>query len=130
MTTLTVGGTTVNLPDDMLWQDEFSWHPVEQRVDPTITGALIVQTATRQAGRPITLSSGDDYAWLTKQQLDQIQTWANAPGQQLTLTIRSVQRAVIFAHDAGPAVEAAMVLYHSAPASTDFYRCTIRLREI
>lgn len=130
MITLTNNTYTVTLPDDILWQDEFSWHPVEQRVEPTITGAVIVQTAERLAGRPITLSSGADFAWLTRQQLDQLQVWASEPGQQLTLTIRAVAHTVIFAHDAGPALEAEMILYHSAPTSTDYYTVTMRLREI
>lgn len=130
MITLTQATTTVTLPPDMLWGDEFTWQPVEQKADPTITGALVVQVATRQGGRPITLQSGPDYAWLTRAQLEQINAWAGVPGQQLTLNIRGTNRTVMFRHHSGPALEAEMVLYHSAPAATDYYQCTLRLIEV
>jgi hypothetical protein len=128
MITITDNTTTVTLPADMLWADEFTWQPVEQKTEPTITGAIIVQVAARQAGRPITLQSGANYAWLTRAQLDTLKAWAAVPGQALTLTIRGVPRGVIFRHENG-AIEADMVLYHAAPVAADYYVCTARFLE-
>ncbi len=129
MITITDNTTTVTLPDDILWADEFAWHPVEQRVDQTITGALIVQAAERLAGRPITLQSGQNFAWLTRAQLDNLKVWAAIPGKTLTLNIRGVARSVMFRHNDG-AVEAEMVMYHAAPTASDFYVCVVRFLEI
>ncbi len=127
--TITDGTTTVNLPADLLWSDEFEWHPVEQRSEQTITGALVVQVAARLAGRPITLQSGNNFAWLTRAQLDTLKTWAGVVGKQMTLTIRGTARTVMFRHDQG-AIAAEMVMYHAAPTASDYYVCAVRFLEI
>lgn len=130
MITLTDGTDTVTLPDDVRWADEFSWHPVEQKAEQTITGALVVQIAARLAGRPFTLESGDNFAWLTRAQLDILTAWAAIPGKQMTLNIRGGVHVVIFDHQGGQALRAEMVLYHAAPVPADYYVCTVRLLEI
>lgn len=128
MITITDNITTLALPADMLWADEFAWHPVEQRHEQTITGALVVQTAARLAGRPITLQSGPNFAWLTRAELDTLNAWANTPGQQLTLTIFGTAHTVVFRHEDG-ALQAEMVLYHASPTAADYYTCTARFLE-
>jgi hypothetical protein len=129
MITLANGATTLTLPADLLWSDEFEWRPVAQATDYTLTGALIVQAAARTAGRPITLRSGENYAVLTRQQLDTLSAWADVPGQQMTLSIRGTSRTVMFAHQDAPVITAEMLLYHAAPQAGDLYRCTIKLIE-
>ena len=47
----------IQLPDDLNWSDEFTAWRVGQVMRPSLTGALIVQEAAMQAGRPITLQS-------------------------------------------------------------------------
>ena len=49
-------GVALPLPDDLLWSDEHAWSPAVANASYLITGALLIQSATRQAGRPITLS--------------------------------------------------------------------------
>lgn len=129
MITLTVGATTVTLPADMLWADEFTWRYITQTVEPTLTGGMIIETAERLNGREFTLQSGEDFAWITHAQLTQLNTWANNAGQQMTLVIRGQTYTVVFRHQ-DQAIEASMVLYHAAPTSGDYYRCTIRLMEV
>ena len=67
MTTITLAraGTTITLSDRLHWTDEFDWHPVEQATGYSTTGALLIDVATRQAGRPITLQGTDTQAWFT-----------------------------------------------------------------
>ncbi len=36
----------IALPDTLVWEDEFSWSPVAQSTEYSLTGALIVQEAT------------------------------------------------------------------------------------
>ena len=49
-------GVALPLPDDLLWSDEHAWSPAVASTSYLITGALLIQSATRQAGRPITLA--------------------------------------------------------------------------
>lgn len=55
---ITLGAIT--LPDTLVWEDEFVWSPVAQSTEYSLTGALIVQEATKLAGRPITLVGKSD----------------------------------------------------------------------
>jgi hypothetical protein len=129
--TLFDGTTTVQLNPDLYWNDEATWQPVEQRVERTITGALIVSVATRQSGRPITLQPEDDgSAWVSRAVVDQLRNWAAVPGQELTLTLRGTARTVIFRHHDGNAIDATPVVHFNDVDSADFYRCTIRLMEV
>jgi len=130
MTTLSDGTTTVTLSADLAWSDEFAWAPVEQTVQRTITGAVIVQAAARVAGRPITLAASDEQAgWLTRAALDQCRVWALIPGQQLTLNYRGVSHTVIWRHQ-DTAIDASPVVFYADVQSGDFYRATLRFMEL
>jgi hypothetical protein len=99
--TLTYGATTIDLTDRLDWTDEFDWTPVEQATAYSITGALLVDVAVKQAGRPITLEGVETAAWITRATCTQLQAWAALPGAQFELTLRGVTRAVIFDHGQG-----------------------------
>ena len=128
--TLTVDTTTLALHPDLYWADENSWHPVVQAVERSVTGALIVQAAGRVAGRPITLAPIDEQsAWLPFSAVEQLRNWAAVPGLQMTLTLRGIERTVIFRHQDG-GFEAEPVVFYRDVAALDFYRCVIRLMEM
>lgn len=60
------------LPDGLVWADEYAWTPVAQQAEErTLTGALVVEEALKQGGRPITLKGQQDgngsTAWLLRQ---------------------------------------------------------------
>lgn len=63
---------TVELPGDLEWIDKYSWTSVYDDVNYTITGALVVSTSRKQTGRFITLSGGEDFGWLTEEQVEGI----------------------------------------------------------
>ena len=129
-TTLTYSGTTVVLPNDLIWADEYAWRQVDQRTTYTITGALIVEASARQSGRPITLRGGPDYAWVTRATLEALRAWAAVPARQFTLVLRGeAPRTVAFDHAAG-AIEAAQVCESSDVDSGDFYSLTLRFIEV
>ena len=129
--TLSDGTSTVTLNPDLFWSDESEWQPVEQRVERTLTGALIVSVATRTGGRPITLQPEDDASgWMTRNVVEQLRNWAAVPGKTLTLTLRSTTRSVIFRHHDGVAVDATPVVHFNDVDASDFYRCTVRLMEV
>lgn len=130
MSTLSDGVTTVTFTDDLMWLDEFAWRPVEHAQEYTITGALIVQTAERLAGQPITLAAPDaDSGWLPRSVLDQFLAWSAVPGKQMTLSYRGVNSTVIWRHQDG-AIEAAPVVPYADVQAGDFYRATLRLMRI
>lgn len=130
--TLSDGSTTLTLNPDLYWSDENNWHAVEQAVERTITGALVIQAAARIAGRPITLEPIDDEAaWMTRADVTVLRNWAAVPGKTMTLTLRGEAREVIFRHQDGGFEARPVIQYrdgHELPV--DFYLCTIRLMEI
>ena len=70
------------LPDDLLWSDEHSWSPTVATSAYLITGALLIQSATRLAGRPITWVGAPDMAWVTRATVEQLRLWtAEAPSE-------------------------------------------------
>lgn len=130
MISLSDGTTTVQLNPDLYWSDEHTWHPVEQTVQRTLTGALIVSTAAMLGGRPITLEPvEDDSAWMRLETVTALRNWAAAAGQQLTLTLRGTTRSVIFRHQDG-GLEARPVVHYNDANNADFYLCVVRLMEI
>ena len=100
--TLSDGATTLVLSNDLVWSDEFDWSATEQSIARGLTGALIIQSATRQAGRPITLANADESTGLlTRTQLAQLRAWADLPGQALTLSLHGAAYPVLFRHQDG-----------------------------
>ena len=127
---LSVGLTTVPLNPDLFWVDENNWHPVEQTSERTITGALVVQSATRVAGRPITLQPEDDSSGATSlSHLEQLRNWAAVPGQQMLLTLRNVSHTVLFRHQDG-GLETRPVVHYRDRVAEDWFLVTVRLMEI
>ena len=130
--TLSDGTVTLALADDLRWTDEASWTAVEQSVERSVTGALIVSLADRgSVGRPITLAPPDEAsAWMPRATLDQLLIWAALPGQQLTLVRNGVTRTVILRHHDAPAIDATPVVYYSDEQSDDPYLITLKLMQV
>jgi len=129
--TLTQDTTTLTLPDALDWTDEFSWSPVQQTKTYTTTGALLIEEATRQAGRPITLQGSPNSTWCTRALVTTLHAWSIAPGAVLTLVLRGVAHQVTFDHERG-ALEGLPVLFYAdgSVADTDYYVPTLRFLEL
>lgn len=126
---LTYGATEILLDDDLLWPNEFDWAPVQQAQRYSVTGSLIVESAARLAGRPITLEGGDNYAWLARSTLLALRTAAAIPGQTFSLLYAGVTRSVKFDHAAG-AITATPVIDYSDPGADDVYVATLKFIEV
>ncbi len=127
---LSDGLLSISLPDDLEWIDEFSWSGVEQSSEYTVTGALVVDVATRAAGRPITLKSGDS-AWVDRATVAALQALADAPGKTMTLTLADAREFdVMFRLHAGAGIEAQPVLFTAPLGPADAYTLTLNLMEI
>ena len=127
-------GVVLLLPDDLLWSDEHAWTPATASVSYLITGALLVQSALKQAGRPMTLTGAQDMAWVTRSCVRMLYDWAAAPlgadsGRfELTLFDTRIFN-VAFRHAEG-AIEAEPVTGFTARSDSDFYRITLKLMQI
>lgn len=127
-------GAVLALPDDLLWTDEHAWTPAVASVSYLLTGALLVQSATRQAGRPITLVGAVDMAWVTRATVQMLAAWAAEPlsdtSGRFSLTFADSRSFTVAFRHAETAIEAEPVLGIPARADTDFYRLTLRFLEI
>ena len=122
----------LQLPADLMWTDEFAWAKLQQTGEYTTTGAYVLDQWTKQAGRPITLRGGVDYAWCQRTELETLNTWAGQAGVTLQLSLRGQARNVVFDHGqsgAGP-IEATPVIEYSDPLPQDPYTLTLKFIEI
>ena len=131
----------IALPDDIQWPDEYTAWKVGQIIRPTLTGALVVQEAAMQAGRPITLRGFDDggsryVAPITLATLDALRALEETAGgaaMALVLpgpseTTRSFN--VRFRRTDGPAIEAVPIKYQIPAEAGDWFLATLRLLQV
>lgn len=132
MITLSLGGTTLELSDRLLWVDEFDWSPVASAVRWGTTGALQVHVGLRQAGRPITLDGRQTQAWIPRALCSQLYTWHALPGTTFSLVVRGQARDVKFNQSEGPAFTAAPVwkLVDGEHTSELLYRPFFKFMEV
>lgn len=131
MITLSDGTTTLTLHPDLLWSDENNWHPVEQTVQRTITGAVIVSVGARIKGRSITLQPEDQSsAWMSRTTIEALRNWAAVPGKQMTLTLRGIAYSVIFRHHDGQAGDVTPIIHYNDVEASDWYSITLRFMEV
>jgi len=123
---------TVTLPADLFWSDEFSWTPVAQKEGFAVTGSLLIDTSSKQAGRPITLQPFTDaYSWVRRSVVLQLQALAAIQDRQMVLTLDDGRIfSVMFRHGGGVPFEAVPKLNISPAAATAFYKIIIRLIEV
>lgn len=129
-TTLSDGATSVTLPDDMMWNDQHSWTPVEQTVSTSITGAALIDVGTRIKGRSITLQSDEQHAWIPYATISQIKAWAAIAGKQITLTIGMDTFQVIFRHHEKPAVDVFAIIDYNTPDAQDWFFGVLKFTEV
>ncbi|MFO7582113.1 hypothetical protein, partial [Guyparkeria sp.] len=93
---------TITLPGDLEWTDEFDWTPVEQSHEPSLTGALIIDESARLTGRPVTLSGGENFGWITRDTVEALYLLLT-PGRVMTLTLADARTlSVTWRHGDGP----------------------------
>ncbi|WP_286694079.1 hypothetical protein [Spongiibacter sp. UBA1325] len=125
--TITDGTTTIDLPNDLQWVDEFAWSAVEQQKDYSLTGAVIVQQGVKQKGRPITLQSNGG-AWIKRSTLKALQAFYDTPDQVFELDLWGEIYAVQFERPDG--LGADEVLRQADPDPDHYYTITLKLFEV
>jgi hypothetical protein len=133
--------TYFDLPADLYWEDEFQWNPVAQLLkygikDENSEVSLFIHETKKKAGRPITLSSGDNsngsFACMKRSQLLALNDLADTrPALTLLMDGRS-SRSVRFRFEGGKAIEAVPLgsPYPEPPTGDDLYKVTIKLIEV
>lgn len=111
------------LPDDMQWTDEFNWTALSVNTTYLLTGALLVNTAKKLAGRPITLESHNDGAWLDYLTVTALYELANDDDAILQLTLYDNRVFDVIFADNPLSIKP---VYFLAPNS-DYYLATIKL---
>jgi hypothetical protein len=129
-----VGGVTINLPNDMLWTDEMKWSALTAVNTYTVTGALIIQQALRLSGRPITLSYPDsEMAWVTRTTVQALLALAAIPARKFSLVLEypadTRSFVVMFKQDGIP-IEAEPVKGFQSHDPEDPFRVKINLIEV
>lgn len=119
---------SVSLPGDLVWTDEFTWPTVVRASEYALNGALIVDSARRLAGRPITLAGAVD-CWVTRATVAALRNLAcELPGQWVLALADGRSFNVTFSPDDPIAAEP---LYPIADPSEDFpYIVTIKMIEV
>ncbi|MEM1113280.1 MAG: hypothetical protein AAGI11_15315 [Pseudomonadota bacterium] len=101
----------IDLPSDLLWEDEFRGFGVGQQIRPLLTGHLLIEETAQPEGKPITLVSGDG-SWVTLatvQALDALVSTPLTDGQTLTLEWGDTSYDVAFDRSRGPGFSARQV---------------------
>lgn len=123
-TTHTLGA--LDIPRSLIWMDEFNWSAVVRAHETSITGALIVDQAVLQAGRPITLQGEDDHGWVARGALAALWSVASTTTDPLALTLADGRMFTVrFAPDAP--IEATPVARAELPGADLPYVVTLRL---
>ncbi len=126
MTTLTYNTTTINLPTDLLWVDEFDWSPVEYVSRYSVAGTLLVSAGTKLSGRPITLTAGQSWAWVSRTTAIAVRDLSLLASPAMTLVYRGTSYAVTWATQGTPFTAIPLVDF-SNPQADSRYILTLRL---
>lgn len=122
------------LPNDLLWEDEFSWVPVESTATRTLSGELIIDFREAQAGRPITLSPPDEsMGWVYRQIVTTLLEWAAITELKMTLTFEypdDVRTFIVMFRHYDKAIEAKPVMGFPSHKPGDWFNLTVRLIEV
>lgn len=120
----------VQIPRGLVWADEFNWAEVDRAAEYSITGALLLDAAVRQAGRPITLEGSDSAGWITRATLLQLQALAQDPDATHTLTLADARTFTVRFAPGGAPITATPVARPELPPSHHPYVATVRLIEV
>ncbi|EXI72697.1 MAG: hypothetical protein AW07_03142 [Candidatus Accumulibacter sp. SK-11] len=119
----------ISLDADMIWVDEFNWPTVIRTTEYALTGALIVDSGLRLAGRPITLQGDQSGGWITRATVDALRVKASElPGEFVLSLADGRSFNVIFAPE--DPIKAEPIFPIRDPDAAFWYVATIKLIEV
>ncbi len=127
--TLDDGVTTITLPDDLEWTDEYDHDPIGQDIQPMFGGGMMISENNITSGRLITLVSRDG-VWVLKSILDAVIVFKNTIDKQMTLTLPDARTFTVMFDRSSTPVEAAQLFEKRLPLPDDYYTLTLKLLEV
>ena len=121
---------SIALDCSMKWTDEFAWTKAVSKSEYSLSGSLLVQSAARLAGRPITIASAEDSGFVGRDVVKALNLLAETPGRQMVLTLPDTRQFNVIFRPGELAVEAREVLPRAVPLDSDYCILTLRLTEI
>ncbi|KXJ42158.1 MULTISPECIES: hypothetical protein [Gammaproteobacteria] len=118
----------IDLTDNLLWDDEFSFNQMAEEKERGLTGGLIIQSGVKLYGRPVTLSG-----WLPRGTLDALITKEGAGNAAMALTLDDGREFyVAFDRTRGVAVDATPIKgsTHISLEPGAWYVATLRLHTV
>ncbi|MDF3935466.1 hypothetical protein [Pseudomonas citronellolis] len=119
---------SIDLDDQLLWVDEFTWSSVAQEQERSVSGAFLVQEGLKRYGRPVTLQSAGG-SWTPLYVVRQLELLREQPGRVMTLVLPDGREfSVIFNRtDTAPPLEAEALFRETLPGDNADYLLTLRL---
>ena len=127
-------GETLNLPNDLFWEDEFSWSPTVSEHSYALDGTLIVEQATKRAGRPISLLAPPNMAWVSRATLEKLHEWVSLKNTRFKLVFEypadKREFDVIFDHSGDGALSGSPVKGFPAHDKGDWFVAGMKFIEV
>jgi hypothetical protein len=123
----------LELPNDLLWSDEFDWSPLESTNTYTLTGALIIEQGVRQAGRPISLTADPELAWVTRTTVQTLRAWAAIPNRKFKLVFEyttDVRQFLVVFRTTGDPIKSSPVKGFPSHKAGDWFRIELKFLEV
>lgn len=118
----------IQLPGDLVFEDEFQWTPVARSAEYTLTGSLVIEESLKLAGRPITLVAKSEFLghiWLSRATIKALYEKASEVGKVMNLTLSDGRTFSVRFKENG--VTADPVYHIGDHADTDRYYLKIQL---
>lgn len=119
----------IALPDDLQWLDEFTPRVI-QSLKTSLDATPHITAIPKTKGLPITLSSWDDGAFVTRATVLQLQDAARQVGYAMPLLLRDQSYSVMFRHHDGQAFSAEPVRQVANPGDSDWFRIKLLLMTV
>lgn len=127
MITISDGSTTIDLPSDLIWSDEFDTTQVAQSLQRTLSGALVRFESQKHEGRKITLNSDIDSGWTDRATVKLLRAMFEIADQALELSFHGETYDVIVDRSSGSGLRAVPVIDCSDASDDSKYSVSIDL---
>lgn len=118
----------MELPEELIWTDEFSWNPVRVNEKISLSGIrnLSESLLPTESGRFITLMSDD--AWLDRDDLKTLFSWTKSLSKTMTLVMHDDETYTVrFRHTDPPVLEYEPIIQSAFVDGNTLYRLNIKL---
>lgn len=116
---------TIELDDDFQWVNEFDHNPIQQSIEYSLTGALLVQEGRMLQGRKIELRSNGG-VWTPLSVVRQLEALRDQPSQPMELVLADGREFSVIWDRVGPPLSAEPILRETYPDQDSMYDVSMR----